>query len=70
MREGDEGSLEKGGGLVGAYLNEASKKLDTGDEETMSHEIIKRKLVDGCFESRNSFFAESCRQGVSDGGQT
>lgn len=68
MVEGDGRRIEKDENLVGVGLDKAKEGANTGGEGTVSDDVARKELLDGCFESRHSLFAEGCGHGVSEGG--
>lgn len=67
MVDGDGGSFQIGGELVGVSLNGADERAGTGGEEIVPDDVDERGLHDVWFDGKNGLPAEGCAYGVSGG---
>lgn len=52
--------------LVRVDSKDDDEGVDTDGEKIVPDEIVKGGLHDTCFESKDGFFAEGCRHGMSE----
>lgn len=66
---GDGESFEDCGDLSGVDLNETEEVVSTAGEGILPGGVVRGRLNDGCFESREDMTAEGCGYGVGGGGR-